>query len=44
MEINEIITNIKSGKIDMNNMELFMSAMIKGFLYNINQELVLRGE
>lgn len=40
----ELKKRIESGELDINNVENFLSALYKGFLWDINQHLSIRGE
>ena len=39
-----IINEIKTGNIDINNQQNFFSTLIKGFIYNLSNNIKLRGE
>lgn len=43
-ERNELKKKIQSREIDINNSQNFFSALIKGFMWDINQHLKIRGE
>ena len=38
----QIVEKIKSGKIDINNQELFFSALIKGLIISLNKDISIR--
>ena len=38
----QIVEKIKSGEIDINNQELFFSALIKGLMLNLNRDISIR--
>lgn len=42
MDKNELITNIRTGEIDINNQELFFSILIKGLILNLNECISIR--
>lgn len=42
MDKNELINNIREGKIDINNQELFFSTLIKGLILNLNECISIR--
>lgn len=42
--ITPIINEIRQGRLDINGQELFLSALIKGLLYNLNKDIKVRGE
>ena len=39
---NQIINDIREGKIDINNQELFFSSLIKGLILKLNEDLKIR--
>lgn len=39
----DIVEKIKSGEIDINNQELFFSALIKGLMLKLNKDISIRG-
>lgn len=41
---NEIINKMINGDIDVNSQELFVSKLIKGLLYNLNNQIKVRGK
>lgn len=41
--INSVAEKIRKGEIDINVQELFMSILIKGLLYNLNDDIKIRG-
>ena len=42
-EEREIIYNIRKGAIDVNNQQLFLSILLKGLIWNLNQYVKVRG-
>ena len=42
MNLNQIINDIRQGALDVNAQELFMSVLIKGLLYNLNDSIKIR--
>lgn len=42
MNTNEVVENIRKGKIDINNQELFFSHLIKGLMLNLNKDISIR--
>lgn len=43
MSLGKIIENIRSGKIDINNQELFFSHLIKGLMLKLDTDISVRG-
>lgn len=43
-DITPIINEIRQERLDVNGQELFLSALIKGLLYNLNKDIKVRGE
>ena len=43
MDNNQLIEEIRLGKIDINNQELFFSILIKGLMVKLNEEISIRG-
>lgn len=41
---NEIINKMRNGDVDVNSQELFVSKLIKGLLYNLNNQIKVRGK
>lgn len=42
--INKIVDNIRNGDLDINVQDLFLSILIKGLLYNLNNDIKIRGK
>lgn len=42
-DIKEIVNSIRTGDLDINVQDLFLSKMIKGLLYNLNNDIKVRG-
>lgn len=42
MTKDEVIENIRNGEIDLNGQSSFFGALIKGFIWNLNQQIKLR--
>lgn len=40
----DIWDKIRRGEIDINNQELYFSTLIKGFVFDLNQHIIIRGE
>lgn len=40
--INTVVNNIRTGVLDVNVQELFVSSIIKGLLYNLNKDIKIR--
>ena len=40
--ITEVINKIRQGDLDVNGQELFLSALVKGLLYNLNKDIKVR--
>lgn len=42
--VSDIVQKIKTGVLDVNVQELFFSKLIKGLIYNLNNDIKIRGE
>jgi hypothetical protein len=42
MSISDILNDIKQGRININTQEIFLSSVIKGLLYNLNNDIKIR--